>query len=66
MASEARRHIKSLLVGYEKFEDAGKESASFNGFQEDDDNDNFKNNGFYEQNNSSSCFYEQNNVHHAF
>ena len=26
------------------------ESASFNGFQDDDDNDNFKNNWFYEQN----------------
>ena len=42
--------IKSLLVGQEKCEDAGKESASFNGFQDDDDNDNFKNNWFYEQN----------------
>ena len=50
MASEARRHIKSLLVGQEKCEDAGKESASFNGFQDDDDNDNLKNNWFYEQN----------------
>ena len=50
MASEARRHIKSLLVGQEKYEDGGKESESFNGFQEDDDNDNFKNNWFYEQN----------------